>query len=135
GAMVDEAFFAGFSEAGGRYCSFHPRGGVRYLIRNHQKMVVADESIAMLGGFNIEDTHFAPPGEDGWTDLGFTVEGSLVARVSTWFAELEAWANDPHARFRAIRRRVRCWDAGPEPVQLLIGGPTRGLSSWARWVS
>src|SRR5690606_15086795 len=34
-----------------------------------------------------------------------------------------------------IRRRVRRWDAGEGPVQLLIGGPTKGLSSWARWVS
>lgn len=135
GAMTDDAFFAGLVEAGGRYCSFHPRWGVRYLIRNHQKMVVADDAVAMLGGFNIEDSYFAPPGEDGWSDLGFTVEGSLVARVSAWFDQLEEWAGDPHARFRGIRRRVRCWDAGPEPVQLLIGGPTRGLSSWARCVS
>ena len=135
GAMADAAFFAGFVEAGGCYCCFHPRWGVRYLIRNHQKMVVADDKVAMLGGFNIEDSYFAAPGEDGWTDLGFTVEGSLVQRVSAWFDQLESWAQDPKARFRGIRRRVRCWDAGAEPVQLLIGGPTKGLSSWARWVS
>ena len=134
GAMADEGFFTGLVEAGGRYCSVLPRWGVRYLIRNHQKMVVADDKVAMLGGFNIEDSYFAAPGEDGWSDLGFTVEGSLVARVSAWFDQLEAWANDPHARFRHIRRRVRQWDAGPGPVQLLIGGPTRGLSSWARCV-
>ncbi len=134
GALADEAFFAGFVEAGGHYCCFQPRWGVRYLIRNHQKMVVADEKVAMLGGFNIEDSYFAAPGEDGWTDLGFTVEGSLVARVSAWFDQLEGWAKDPHARFRGIRRRVRHWDAGEAPVQLLIGGPTRGLSSWARCV-
>jgi cardiolipin synthase len=30
---------------------------------------------------------------------------------------------------------VRDWDASPGPVQLLIGGPTKGLSSWAREVS
>ena len=135
GAMANAAFFAGLVEAGGQYVCFHPRWGARYLIRNHQKMVVADGRVAMLGGFNIEDSYFAAPGEGGWTDLGFTVEGSLVDRVAAWFDELEAWANDPKARFRGIRRRVRCWDAGEEPVQLLIGGPTKGLSSWARWVS
>jgi len=135
GALADAAFFAGLVEAGGRYCCFHPHWGVRYLIRNHQKMVVADGRVAMLGGFNIEDSYFAAPGEGGWTDLGFTVEGSLVERVSAWFDQLEAWADDPHARFRGIRRRVKHWNAGEEPVQLLIGGPTRGLSSWARWVS
>jgi cardiolipin synthase len=134
GASADDEFFAGLCAAGGRYCCFMPRWGIRYLIRNHQKLVVADGEVAMLGGFNIEDGYFAPPGTDGWSDIGFTIEGALVQRVADWFAELEAWTDDPRGQFRDIRRRVREWDAGEEPVQLLIGGPTRGLSSWARCV-
>ena len=134
GASADDEFFAGLCAAGGRYCCFLPRWGIRYLIRNHQKLVVADGEVAMLGGFNIEDGYFAPPGADGWSDIGFTIEGALVQRVADWFAELEAWTDDPRGQFRDIRRRVREWDAGEEPVQLLIGGPTRGLSSWARCV-
>lgn len=135
GASTDDAFFAGLCEAGGRYRCFMPKWGVRYLIRNHQKILVADDEVAMLGGFNIEDSYFAPPGEDAWTDLGFTIEGPLVRRVTEWFAELEAWTYSPRPRFKDIRRRVRHWDAGEEPAQLLIGGPTRGLSTWARCVS
>jgi cardiolipin synthase len=42
--------------------------------------------------------------------------------------------SNPRAQFAAIRRKVREWRAGDGPVQLLIGGPTRGLSSWARCV-
>ena len=88
----------------------------------------------MLGGFNVEDSYFAPPGEDGWNDLAFTVEGPVVARIGAWFDELQDWAGDPKAQFRAITRKVRRWDCGKGPVQLLIGGPTRGLSGWAREV-
>ena len=135
GSSADEAFFAGFTAAGGCYCCFSPKWNLRYLIRNHQKIVVADDKVAMLGGFNIEDDYFAPPEDDGWLDLAMTVEGSLVGQVSQWFDQLEAWARDPKARFRTIRRRVREWRAGEGPVQLLIGGPTKGLSSWAREVS
>ena len=134
GASVDAEFFAGLEEAGGCFCCFMPRWSARYLIRNHQKIVVADGKIAMLGGFNVEDSYFAPPEEDGWTDLAFTIEGSLVERVAAWFDQLEDWARQPRPRFRDIRHRVREWDAGEAPVQLLIGGPTRGLSSWARCV-
>ncbi|MGX7894290.1 phospholipase D-like domain-containing protein [Tsuneonella sp. HG222] len=135
GAKAGAEFFAGLVEAGGTFCCFMPRWSVRYLIRNHQKMVVVDGEIAMLGGFNVEDSYFAPPAENGWNDLAFTVRGSLVGRVAHWFDTLEEWARQPGGRFRDIRRRVREWDSGTAPVQLLVGGPTRGLSSWARCVS
>jgi cardiolipin synthase len=134
GALADEKFFAPLTEAGGTFCCFMAKMTRRYLIRNHQKIVIADGRIAMLGGFNVEDAYFAAPGEDGWNDLAFTIEGPVVERIGDWFAELEDWASRPDAQFRSIRRKVREWDAGNGPVQLLIGGPTKGLSSWARAV-
>jgi cardiolipin synthase len=135
GADADADFFAPLVEQGGRFCSFSPRWNLRYLIRNHQKIVVADGRLAMLGGFNVEDGYFAPSDREGWEDLAFTVTGPIVGRIGQWFDELEDWAKDPQAQFRSIRRKVRAWDAGAPPVQLLIGGPTRGLSSWARCVA
>ena len=135
GSSTDDAFFAELEGAGGTYCCFSPKWNLRYLIRNHQKIVIADDRLAMLGGFNIEDDYFKPPEENGWLDLAFTVEGSLVGKVSHWFDQLESWTRDPKAQFKGIRRRVREWNAVNGPVQLLIGGPTKGLSSWAREVS
>ena len=135
GASADQAFFAPLIEAGGTFRCFIAKFTRRYLIRNHQKIVIADGKTAMLGGFNVEDSYFAAPGEDGWNDLAFTVEGSVVTRIGDWFAELEDWTSRPKAQFRAIRRKVRRWDGGSGPVQLLIGGPSRHLSSWARAVS
>ena len=135
GASVDNAFFTELEEAGGRFCIFSPHWNPSYVIRNHQKIVVADARIAMLGGFNIEEDYFASPENDGWRDLAFTLEGSLVARVAAWFEQLEQWTADPHAHFRSIRRRVRNWDPGIAPVQLLIGGPTIGLSTWSRSIA
>jgi cardiolipin synthase len=135
GAGVDDAFFADLKAAGGRFRIFSPRWTPAYVIRNHQKIVVADDRIAMLGGFNIEEDYFASPEDNGWRDLAFTLEGSLVARVADWFGQLEQWTANPRAHFRDIRRRVRAWDPGTAPKQLLIGGPTIGLSTWSRSVS
>ncbi|MXO61049.1 hypothetical protein GRI89_16015 [Altererythrobacter salegens] len=135
GAKVENDFFAELVEAGGYFCRFLPKWSVRFLIRNHQKIVVADGRVAMLGGFNVEDDYFTSAREDGWNDLAFTVEGSLVERVAEWFRELEEWTRDPHARFIDIRRRVREWEGGRAPVQLLVGGPTRGRSPWAKSVT
>ncbi len=135
GAKADAAFFAPLTEAGGTFSCFIAKWTRRYLIRNHQKIVVADRKLAMLGGFNVEDSYFVAHGADRWADLAFTVEGPVVERVGQWFDELEDWTSRPSAQFRAIRRKVRTWDPGSGPVQLLIGGPTRGLSSWARSLS
>lgn len=135
GATAGDAFFAALVEAGGKFCCYVPRLTRGYLIRNHQKLVVVDGKVAMLGGFNVENTYFAVPGEEGWSDLGFTVEGPVVERVGAWFDQLEGWVSHPKAQFRGIRRRVLDWNGGTGPVRLLIGGPTGRLSSWARLVS
>ncbi len=135
GSEADEEFFKELTDAGGTFLCFMAKWSRRALIRNHQKILVADDRVAMLGGFNIEDDYFAPPEQNGWNDLGFRLEGEVVERVSQWFTELVEWAGDDDAQFRDIRHRVRNWNAGDGPVQLLIGGPTKGLSSWARSVS
>ena len=135
GASVDDAFFAELQSAGGHFCIFSPHWNPSYVIRNHQKIVIADDRIAMLGGFNIEEDYFAPPEENGWRDLAFTLEGSLVTRVADWFCQLEQWTANPRAHFRDIRRRVKRWDPGRAPKQILMGGPTIGLSTWSRSVS
>lgn len=134
GAAADRKFFAPMIEAGGTFNCFIAKFTRRYLIRNHQKIVIADDRIAMLGGFNVEDSYFALSG-DRWSDLAFTVEGPVVERIGQWYSELEDWASHPDAQFLSIRRKVREWHGGTGPVQLLIGGPTGRLSSWARSVS
>lgn len=131
GADADEAFLQPLSDAGGCWHVFSSGWSQRYLIRNHQKMVIADGS-AMLGGFNIADEYFAPPQADGWSDLGVTVEGSAVTQLSRWFDEIERWTANPKANWLVISRMIRDWDPGSGPVQLLIGGPTRTPSSWAQ---
>lgn len=135
GAAASDEFLAPFREAGGQYWRFSARWSQSYLIRNHQKMVIADRERAMIGGFNIENDYFASPQSNGWNDLGLVVEGSVVAQLDRWFAEMERWVGDSRANWRAIRRIVREWDPGGGPVRLLVGGPTRGLSTWARVVS
>jgi cardiolipin synthase A/B len=135
GADASDAFLAPLCEAGGAYHCFSPRWTQRYLIRNHQKMVIADDERAIFGGFNIADDYFAAPGDTAWTDLAITIDGPAVAGLAEWFARLVEWTDISYPQFRAIRRAVRDWDWAHGPVRWLVGGPTRGLSSWARCVS
>ena len=129
------SLFAPLSDAGCRFCSFSPRWGARYLIRNHQKIVVIDDAAGMIGGFNVEHDYFAPPEENGWHDLALELTGPVVGELVRWFDLLEKWTTSRRGAWRAIRRLVRAWNPGSGPVRLLLGGPTRGLSPWARAVS
>lgn len=130
-----DALFAPLRRAGGRFCCFSPKWNNRYLIRNHQKMVVIDDHTGMVGGFNIESDYFAPPQANGWNDLAIELTGPAVAELARWFDLLEHWTNEPRRQWLEIRRLVRRWDSGSGPVRVLLGGPTRGLSPWARCVS
>ena len=137
GASASDEFLGPIAAAGGRYHFFSPRLGFRYLIRNHQKMVIADGKRAMFGGFNIEDDYFAPPETNGWNDMGILLEGDAVTGLSLWFEKLASWTRDSRAHFKAIRHTVRDWSWKSEDgeARWLVGGPTRGLSTWARCVT
>lgn len=137
GASASTRFLQPLVDCGGRHFCFSPRVGFRYLIRNHQKMVIADGERALFGGFNIADDYFAPPEKNGWNDLAIAIEGDAVAGLSDWFARLVAWTEDDRAHFRAIRKTVSEWEWRSDEGEAcwLVGGPTRGLSSWARSVT
>lgn len=137
GASATDKFLQPLVDCGGRHFCFSPRVGFRYLIRNHQKMVIADKKRAMFGGFNIEDDYFAPPERNGWNDLAIRIEGDAVDGLCDWFGKLRDWTDDEHAHFRAIRRAVAEWEwtSNDGHARWLVGGPTRGLSTWAKCVT
>lgn len=134
GSDSSKSFLDLIERAGGSVSMFQPRWNVRYLIRNHQKFAIADQKRLVTGGFNVSDHYFASPQENGWSDLGVLVEGQIVGRFVDWFGELEKWVSQGNSKFFAIRRLVRDWHEGGGDVQLLLGGPSRITSTWARVV-
>jgi cardiolipin synthase A/B len=132
GSGLDDAFLQPLRDAGADICQFLPRFGRRYLLRNHQKLALADEERVLIGGFNIEDGYFQAEG--GWRDLGLLVEGPAARRLVGYFDALAEWTNTPRPRMRDLRRALARWSEPIGPVRWLMGGPTRRLSPWARAV-
>lgn len=134
----DNDFFASLKGAGGNVCFFVPRLGRRYLLRNHQKIALADAETAhaqvIIGGFNIQDDYFGAPGTDAWRDLGLLLEGPAAARLGGYFDALWAWAKQPRAPLRVLRQALADWSEPAGKLRWLMGGPTRRLSPWARAV-
>ncbi|RYY47799.1 MAG: phosphatidylserine/phosphatidylglycerophosphate/cardiolipin synthase family protein [Sphingomonadales bacterium] len=129
-----QQFFEPLRDAGADVCRFVPRWGRRYLLRNHQKLALADEARVIIGGFNIEDSYFGTPDEAAWRDLGLLVEGPAAARLAGYFDALSAWAKRPKASMRRLGRTLRQWSEPDGTTRWLLGGPMRRLSPWARVV-
>lgn len=134
----DRDFFASLRLAGGNVCFFEPRLGRRYLLRNHQKVALADAESAdarvIIGGFNIQDDYFGAPGTDAWRDLGLLVEGPAAGRLGGYFDALWQWAMQPRAPLRLLRKALSDWSEPEGRLRWLMSGPMRRLSPWARAV-
>jgi len=133
-ANASEAFFAPLIDAGARFCRFVPRYGRRYLLRNHQKLALADGRRVIIGGFNISNDYFGTIADGAWRDLGLLVEGDSVHCLIGYFEALFDWAQRPEARIRDLRRLLQQNSVTEGKLHWLFGGPTRRLSPWARAV-
>lgn len=131
GSAVPADFFDPLADKGADICRFLPRYGRRYLLRNHQKLALADERRAIIGGFNIEDDYFDDAG-GGWRDLGLVVEGPAAERITGYFDALAQWTHHKFVKLRELRKALRTWsEPSGSPVRWLFGGPMRRLSPWA----
>ena len=131
---TSQEYFAGLREAGAHFCRFHPSYGRRYLLRNHQKLALADDKRVLIGGFNIQDSYFGTVADGAWRDIGLLIEGPAAARLAPYYDALIGWALEKGARFRALRRIIHRYSETDGRLQWQFGAPTRRLSPWAQSV-
>ncbi len=132
-------FFDPLEAAGISVCRFTPRFGRRYLLRNHQKLALADgedttQARIIIGGFNVEDDYFGTDDEQAWRDLGLLVKGPAAGRITGYFDALDEWVRQEKGKLRHLNRALSRWSEREGAIRWLIGGPTRRLSPWARAV-
>ena len=128
------AFFQPLIDGNVDFCRFSARYGRRYLLRNHQKLALADGRRVLIGGFNVSDDYFGTVESGAWRDLGLEVEGDSVSCLVDYFDRLFAWAQKPKGRIRELRRMLQQGSSTEGKLHWLFGGPTRRLSPWARAV-
>jgi cardiolipin synthase A/B len=128
------AFFQPLIDNEVDFCRFSAKFGRRYLLRNHQKLALADGRRVLIGGFNVSDDYFGTVESGAWRDLGLEVEGESVECLVGYFDKLFEWARKPHGRIRDLRRVLQQGSVAEGKLHWLFGGPTRRLSPWARSV-
>jgi len=131
---ISDGIFGPLREAGGSVTFFSRHWRSSYLIRNHQKLLLIDDTVAVTGGFNIADPYLSSGGARCWFDLGIIVRGPSVARMVAWFEEIHDYTVNHDGKLLILRRLIREWPIEAGPVTWLVGGPTQRLSPWARAV-
>jgi cardiolipin synthase A/B len=128
-----DAMFVEMVEAGIKFARFEPRYGRRYLLRNHQKMLIADGTCAVIGGSNIEDAYFADdPDGNSWHDIYLRIEGEAVGRLAKYHTALAAWVANPNAGIRSLVALLGQHSDTGGALRWLFGGPSKRLNAITR---
>jgi len=125
---LPDDFWSPLTLAGGEARVFNPFSLHRLSLRDHRKLLVCDEQIAFLGGFNIAPEYDGDGVTCGWCDIGLKLEGPLVKDLARSFDEMFAMASmlqKPLLRLRKARSKRAVYSRNE---QLLLSGPGRGRS-------
>jgi len=113
-------FFATLTDAGAEVRAFSPARSLRFAMRDHRKLFVADERVALLGGFNVGPEYTGDGVSQGWYDLGLCIEGPIGVQLARGFDAMFALAPMTPRALRQFRRAVRA-ASGDEPAP--VAGP------------
>jgi cardiolipin synthase len=123
---LPDDFWTSLRDIGGEPRVFNPIAFKRFGIRNHRKLLVCDERVAFIGGFNLSKEYAGDGVTQGWRDLGLRFEGDLVKDLTVSFDEMFALAEFRHKRMIRFRQTKQKRTIGSGAEQLLLGGPGRG---------
>ena len=120
-------FLRSFKKAGGQTAYFMPLAhrpfAGRTNLRNHRKIVIADEELVLAGGVNIGGEYIGPtPRRDRWADLAFVLEGPATRFYRDVF--LSDWAFAKGLSAPDVSRDTTTRDRPADAVvQIVPSGP------------
>ena len=115
----------GLERAGGRTGVFMPMLPLhrrwRANLRNHRKLAVFDDRIALVGGMNLARRYLGPhPSRSRWVDTMLRIEGPAVEDLAGVFADDWEFATDERIE---PPRRVAAVDGAGQLAQVVPSGP------------
>jgi cardiolipin synthase len=128
--FLPDDFFKPLMAAGAEVRRFNPLHLWRFGVRDHRKLLICDESVIFIGGFNVADEYDGDGVTIGWCDLGVRIENPmLAAELADSFEALFALSHfhrRPLLRLRACKhkRKPQKRTGG----ELLLIRPGRGAS-------
>ena len=126
GMYLPWSFWQPLLSAGGEVRQFNPLALKRFGIRDHRKVLLCDEHVAFVGGFNIAPEFEGDGVISGWCDIGLRLEGPFVRQLRATFDEMFARTDFLHKRPVHFRRFNAKRAVSIPSEQILLSGPGRG---------
>lgn len=128
--LLSGNFFKPLIDVGGEMRFFNPLNFWRFGVRDHRKLLVCDDNVAFIGGFNISDEYNGDGLTCGWCDAGAKIENPpLIQKLAVSFDQLFSTADfhrRPLLRLRAFKKRRK--KIQPPVEELLLSSPGAGRS-------
>ena len=121
---LTSAFWEPLIKAGGEFAWFNPLSLQRWSYRDHRKMLICDQAVAFVGGFNIAEAYNGDGVRRGWRDLGSRITGPLVEHLAASFDTFFLRATAKHKPLQRLRRAPNKITTGPN-WKLTLSGPGR----------
>lgn len=119
-------FWEPLTEVGGIVKWFNPVALKQLWIRDHRKLLVCDDNVAFVGGYNVATEYEGDGVTRGWRDLGMRIHGPLAAHLVASFEEMFARAELRHRYFSRLRKSLARKTVSQSEGRLLFSGPGRG---------
>jgi cardiolipin synthase len=119
-------YWRSLRQAGAEVRQFNPVALKRLWIRNHRKLLVCDDRVAVVGGFNLAPEYEGDGLHRGWCDVGLKIEGPLAAQLAASFTGLFERADFDHKPFVRLRKSADKKAVEWPNAQILLNGPGRG---------
>ncbi len=105
-SALPESFFAPLIDAGGEVRRFNRWGSSLVLARDHRKLLICDESVGYVVGFNLAPEYAGDGVESGWRDVGLEIRGASVGALARIFdAQFLSAVTRPRSVIRVRPRR------------------------------
>ncbi|MBL9127534.1 MAG: phosphatidylserine/phosphatidylglycerophosphate/cardiolipin synthase family protein, partial [Verrucomicrobiales bacterium] len=119
-------YLAPVRAAGGDCRWFNPSELKRFTYRDHRKLLIVDDTMAFVTGFNIGTVYDGDGVEVGWRDLGVIVRGGYVAPLAEAFHGMFGAASFRHRRLTRFRRHLVPQRIELDDGDLFLLSPGRG---------
>jgi cardiolipin synthase len=120
---LPDDFWDTLKSSGGDFRLFNPLRLHRFSVRDHRKILVCDDTIGFVGGFNISKEYHGDGVIVGWRDLGIKVCGPLVQDLASAFDALFAVADYKHGFFKQFSLARPQWLVASSNSSLLLTSP------------
>ncbi len=129
---LPDNYFDALAAAGARVRRFNRLTLWRFAVRDHRKLLVCDNRVAFLGGFNISEEYDGDGVACGWCDVGARIENpALVGALANSFDKIFSFADSRVRPFERIRsRRHNVFQCDSDPTQ----PPGFAHGSFSKWL-